>query len=62
MKNREIISKRLDSLESTLTNLQRIVNTQEPIETYRINIIKAQGLVEDIKSFVEREPKSVYER
>ena len=62
MKNREIITKRLDSLESTLTNLQRIVNTQEPIETYRINIIKAQGLVEDIKSFVEREPKSVYER
>tara|TARA_R100000541_G_scaffold33056_1_gene41729 strand:- start:353 stop:541 length:189 start_codon:yes stop_codon:yes gene_type:complete len=61
MKNRHIIVQKLEHLESTLTNLQRIVNTQEPIETYRINIVKAQGLLEDVKSFIDREPRSAYD-
>jgi len=61
MKHRTIITQKLTQLESTLTNLQRIVNTQEPIETYKINIIRAQALVEDIESFIDREPQSIYE-
>ena len=34
----------------------RNVNRQSPIETYRVNITKAQGLVEDLKEMVEGEP------
>tara|TARA_R110000824_G_scaffold184473_1_gene365433 strand:- start:335 stop:541 length:207 start_codon:yes stop_codon:yes gene_type:complete len=62
MKNRTIIENRLDRLESILTNLNRIVNTQEPITTYKDNIEKAQTLLEEIQSFVSREPKSAYEQ
>ena len=49
MRNRNLIYKKINTLESTLTNLKRIVNTQEPIESYKINIDKAQGLVEDVR-------------
>lgn len=58
MRNRNLVNKKLDNLESTLINLQRIVNTQEPIESYRANIIKAQGLVNDIRDMVESQPMS----
>ena len=57
MRNRELIYRRLEALDHTLINLQRIVNTQEPIESYRINITKAQGIAEDIKTMIEREPR-----
>jgi len=56
MRNRNLITKKLESLESTLITLKHIVNTQSPIETYRINITKAQGLVEELKDYVEMEP------
>ena len=62
MKNREIIKKRLDKVESILINLKRIVNTQEPIEVYKSNIDEAISTIEDIQSFVESEPKSNYEQ
>jgi len=56
MRNRNLVNRKLDNLESTLINLQRIVNTQEPIESYRANIIKAQGLLSDIKDMIESQP------
>jgi hypothetical protein len=58
MRNRNLVNRKLDNLESTLINLQRIVNTQEPIESYRANIIKAQGLLSDIKDMIESQPLS----
>lgn len=58
MRNRNLVNKKLDNLESTLINLQRIVNTQQPIESYKANIIRAQGLVNDIKDMVESQPMS----
>tara|TARA_R100001443_G_scaffold110995_3_gene123447 strand:- start:2466 stop:2666 length:201 start_codon:yes stop_codon:yes gene_type:complete len=56
MRNRNLIYKKINSLESTLTNLKRIVNTQEPIESYKINLGKAQGLVEDVRGLIESQP------
>ena len=58
MRNRNLLNRKLDTLEATLITLQQIVNRQSPIETYKANIVKAQGLVEDIKDMVEREPMS----
>jgi len=58
MRNRNLINKKLDNLEATLITLQRIVNTQEPIEVYRLNINKALDIVEDLKDKVEAEPLS----
>lgn len=56
MRNRNLIDRKLDQLETTLITLQQIVNRQSPIESYKANIIKAQGLVSDLRSMVEAEP------
>ena len=58
MRNRNLLNKKLNNLEATLVTLEQIVNRQAPIESYRANIVKAQGLVEDIRDMVEREPLS----
>lgn len=55
MRNRNHINKKLDTLETTLITLQQIVNRQSPIEAYKANIIKAQGLVSDLRDAIERE-------
>ena len=58
MRNRNLAYRKLDQLETTLITLQQIVNRQSPIEAYRANIIKAQGIVSDLKDMVEAEPMS----
>ena len=49
-------------LDHILINLLRIVNTQEPIEAYRVNIGKAQDDLEDLRTMIEREPNSPQEQ
>jgi len=56
MRNRNLVNRKLDQLETTLITLQQIVNRQSPIESYKTNIIKAQGLVNDLRDMVEAEP------
>ena len=58
MRNRNLINRKLENLESILTNLRRIVNTQEPIEVYKINVNKGLGLIDELKDMVEMEPMS----
>ena len=58
MRYRNYIYKKLENLEATISNLRRIVNTQEPIESYKINVNKALGLVEEIKDAIESQPLS----
>ena len=62
MRNRNLLNRKLDSLDHTLITLKRIVNTQESIESYKVNINKAQVLVEEVKSMIESEPFSPEER
>ena len=58
MRNRNLLNRKLDNLEATLITLQQIVNRQSPIESYKANITKAQGLVSDLRDMVEAEPMS----
>ena len=52
------MQKKIETIESILINLQRIVNTQEPVEVYRNNIEKGLEIIEDVKSMIEAEPLS----
>jgi hypothetical protein len=52
------MQKKVEYLESTLINLQRIVKTQEPVEVYIQNIEKGLDVIEDLKSMIEAEPLS----
>ena len=58
MRNRDLMQKKVEYLESILINLQRIVKTQEPIEVYIQNIEKGLDVIEDLKSMIEAEPMS----
>jgi len=58
MRNRNLVTRKLEQLETTLITLKQIVNRQSPIETYRANITKAQGLVDELRDMVEAEPMS----
>lgn len=56
MKNRNLIDKKLLNVEGLLKNLLNIVNTQESIESYRINIGRAQNLIEETRDLISLEP------
>jgi|TARA_R110000744_G_scaffold136313_1_gene246114 hypothetical protein len=56
MRNREMINRKLETLDHVLINLERITNTNEPIQTYKKGIEKGQDIIEDIRSMIEREP------
>tara|TARA_Y100000114_G_C11706182_1_gene301078 strand:- start:44 stop:241 length:198 start_codon:yes stop_codon:yes gene_type:complete len=58
MRNRNLFNQKLDNLETTLILLQQIVNRQSPIESYKANIVKAQGIVSDLRDMIEREELS----
>ena len=62
MRYRDIINRKLDTLDSTLANLSRIVNTREPINVYKENINRAEGIVEEVRSMIENEPFSPQEQ
>jgi hypothetical protein len=61
MRNRDYINRKLEQLDHTLINLLRIVNTQEPIGTYKNSISKAQDIIEDLRTVIEREPMAPQE-
>lgn len=56
MRNRNLLDRKLQNLEGILISLENIVNTQQPIESYKINIVRAQAIVEEIRDMVESEP------
>lgn len=58
MRNRDLMEKKLTNVEGIFTSLLSIVNTSQPIESYRININKGLSLIEDIKSLLDLEPMS----
>lgn len=62
MRYRNRTNSLLEKLDGRLQSLKRIVNRQEPIDTYINTIEQAQSLVEELKSIVEAEPIAPNER
>ena len=62
MRNRTAILRKLEQLGGVIRILKGIVNRQEPIESYIININKAENLLEEVMDFVETESMSPQER
>jgi hypothetical protein len=58
MRNRQLMQKRIEYLESSLINLQRMVKVGSPIKDFITEIEKDLNLIEDIKSMIESEPMS----
>ncbi len=58
MRNRDSIIRNLELIEGKLTDLKRIVNTQEPINLYLSTIDIALNSVENVKGWIEDEELS----
>jgi hypothetical protein len=55
MRNRNLMQKKVEYLESMLINLERIVKTQEPIGVYVTSIRKGLDLVDEIRDLIDAE-------
>lgn len=55
MKRKNYIQNQIVSLDATLANMRRIVNTSAPREEYLEQINKAISIVESLESLIEQE-------
>lgn len=58
MRNRQLMQKKVEYLESSLINLQRMVKTGSPVKDFISEIGRDLDLIEDLKSMIEAEPLS----
>lgn len=58
MRNRELLVRKLEKLDGLMTSLQHIVKTQQPIGEYLSKIETSMGLIEELKAYIESEPRS----
>lgn len=62
MRYRNRTNSLLEKLDGRLQSLKRIVNRQEPIDTYIKTIDDTQSIVDELKSIIEAEPLAPNER
>ena len=58
MRNRDLIIRKIEQLESKYKHLQRIVQQNEPLETYISTIQQSEEILSEIKSMVDNQPMS----
>lgn len=62
MRYRNRTNSLLEKLDGRLQSLKRIVQRQEPIDSYLKTIDDTQSIVEELKSIIEAEPLAPNER
>lgn len=58
MRNRELINRKLENLESNLAKMNFMLKRQSSIEEFNVIVENSRELIETIKSFVSMEPMS----
>ena len=58
MKNREIIMRKLEHIESNMTKLDFILKRQGSREEFETVIFDTKEYINDVKAFVQQEPLS----
>ena len=58
MRNRELFTRRLEQIEGRLKGLTLMVSRGDSVENFRKEITNIEGIVDELKGFVEREPMS----
>jgi len=61
MRHRESILQQLNRIESLTSELNFIVNQQQPIQDYKAALDKIRDCVEQTRAYVENEPIEGYE-
>ena len=58
MRNRELINRKLENLESNLAKMNFMLKRQSSVEEFNVIVENSRELIETIKSFVSMEPMS----
>lgn len=58
MRNRELFTRRLEQIEGRLKGLTLMVSRGDNVENFRKEITNIEGIVEELKGYIEREPMS----
>lgn len=61
MRNRELIMKKLEHLEIKMNVLRMKVNGSSPVNEYLSEIDNTRDIIEEVKSMIEREPRTADE-
>ena len=55
MRNRELMLRQLERIDSSMNKMKFYLNRGESIDNYKIEISNVENLVSEIKSMIERE-------
>lgn len=58
MRNRELMLRQLERIDSSMNKMKFYLNRGESTDNYKIEISNVENLVSDIKSMIEREEMS----
>tara|TARA_Y100001938_G_scaffold150460_1_gene241473 strand:- start:2880 stop:3056 length:177 start_codon:yes stop_codon:yes gene_type:complete len=55
IRNKELILKRLETVEDKITVIDHCVKTNQPLETFFANLNQIKDLVKEVTSYIENE-------
>lgn len=55
MRNKEVVIRKLETIENLIVRLRQIINSQEPRNVYLDGLNKLDETVEEVKDFIENE-------
>jgi DNA-binding FrmR family transcriptional regulator len=58
MRNRELFTRRLEQIEGRLKGLTLMVSRGESVKAFKDEITNIEGIVDELKGHIEREPMS----
>jgi hypothetical protein len=61
MKNRNLISRKLENTQAKITIALNMVKTQQPISNYIVTLEELSNILKEIQDLIEMEPRSIGE-
>jgi len=58
MRNRELIIRKLENVESNMSKLNFFLNSQRPIEEFKTVVNDTRDIISQIKDFIQIEPST----
>jgi hypothetical protein len=61
MKNRNLISRKIENSQAKVTTALNIVKTQQPVSKYITTLEELSNILKEIQDLIEMEPRSIGE-
>ena len=61
MQHREIITKKLESLEGRMSRMESMLSRGGNAQDFKIEIQSSKEIIQDVKDYIQREPRTAGE-